>query len=749
MGDDDSNFRVLLKWDHTKYFYIGDHSETLLWDFIHSFDMWFGGADQILMSDFGVSSTAHKGLHHINVSQELLKFQGRKCGQFVKFILLVSLGKLVINLLICEKYGTNKRVTIRYWIKPGHSLALATTYSGAKCVISMDIRISNRCEIADGDPSTGFNGAERDALLALKAGFNHPFLNNNWTTNPQMCYMNKTPGWYGIKFLSNRVTGLLLENMGLTGTVKADALVNLTELSVLSFKNNSISGNLMDFSYNYKLTQIDLSRNEFEGPISASLLTLNLLESLQLQDNNLVGSIPNFNQSSLRQFNVSNNHLTGPIPDGTKVLQSFNSSSFSGNPGLCGPPSLTACGNSTSENDTSSSNGGGKPVFSSGLIIINVFAFIVIVLLFTIYCKKSMKLKKKIEKNRNAQEGVQMDEKKIEEGEEEKGKLIFMGGEERFELDDLLKASAEGLGKGNFGNCYKAMLVHGPVVVVKRLRDLRPLTSEEFTGQVQVIADQKHPNLLPLVAYCYSKEEKLLLHRFASKGNLYNRIHRGRGTRDRIPFRFRSRLSVAHSVARALEYLHLNTKSQAIVFHGNLKSTNVLFDENEMVLVSDYGLTTLMALPLAAQRMVSYKSPEYQSHKKVSEKSDVWSYGCLLLELLTGRVSSHSSPQGRNGVDLGSWVHRAVREEWTAEIFDVEILQQRSANHGMLRLLQLAIKCCDKSPEKWPEMGEVVGEIENVKVTYSPEEEDDLSSDRSYTDDSMSGPPSVIIGDER
>ena len=215
----------------------------------------------------------------------------------------------------------------------------------------------------------------------------------------------------------------------------------------------------------------------------------------------------------------------------------------------------------------------------------------------------------------------------------------------------------------------------------------------------------------------------------------------GKGKPTRIPFRWSSRLSVARGVARALEYLHLNTKSTNVVPHGNLKLSNVLLDENDGVLVTDYGLTSLVAAPLAAQRMIAFKSPEYQSHKKVSRKSDVWSYGCLLLELVTGRVSADSAPPGTNAVDLCRWVHRAVREEWTAEIFDVEIAVQRSANHGMLKLLQIAMRCCASSPENRPEMSEVAREVENIVVTADSEDEEEFSSmDRSLTDESMSTP---------
>ena len=102
---------------------------------------------------------------------------------------------------------------------------------------------------------------------------------------------------------------------------------------------------------------------------------------------------------------------------------------------------------------------------------------------------------------------------------------------------------------------------------------------------------------------------------------------------DRIPFKWDVRLSVTRGTARALEYLHLNTESQSIVPHGNLKSSNVLFDENDKVLISNYDLASLLALPIAIQHMVSYKSPKYRNGRKVSKQSDVWSYGYLLLEL--------------------------------------------------------------------------------------------------------------------
>lgn len=381
------------------------------------------------------------------------------------------------------------------------------------------------------DGSSGFHGYERDALLALKEGFNNSFLNHNWTGI--MCYMDTVPYWYGIQCLSGRVTGLILESMELTGEFKENAIVNLTELSTLSFRNNSLSGSLMDFADNQNLRIIDLSSNNFHGNIPTSLLNLNSLESLQLQNNNLTGSIPAFDQLSLKTFNVSNNHLSGEIPP-TRTLDYFNISSYFGNKNLCGPPTTcTAIQDVSESNNKNTDKKNNGSWFTAILIGVDVVVIVVILFLFIIYYKKYKDLRKEMKSKDILPKDEEHDSRIVERVREKrifegvKGKLVFVDDDDvtRFELDDLLKASAEGLGKGNFGNCYKAMMEVGPPVVVKRLRDLKPLSSEEFLRQVKAIADQKHPNLLPLLAYYNSKEEKLFLYRFAAHGNLFNRLH--------------------------------------------------------------------------------------------------------------------------------------------------------------------------------------------------------------------------------
>lgn len=199
--------------------------------------------------------------------------------------------------------------------------------------------LKNTCSFP-GDFDYGYHGEERDALFALRDSLNSTFLKENW--KGLMCYMNYPPKWYGIQCRNGRVAGIVLEGLGLSGTIIEDAFVNLTQLSVISFKNNLISGTLMDFSSNPKLSFIDMSLNRFQGHIHQSLTGLPNLTLLQLNDNHITGYLPAFRQTSLKYFNVSFNDLRGPVPD-TKVLQSFGYNSYLGNPEMCGPPTENPC----------------------------------------------------------------------------------------------------------------------------------------------------------------------------------------------------------------------------------------------------------------------------------------------------------------------------------------------------------------------------------------------------------------------
>jgi len=171
------------------------------------------------------------------------------------------------------------------------------------------------------------------------------------------------------------------------------------------------------------------------------------------------------------------------------------------------------------------------------LLILNVVLLLAIILLLILYYNTSKKLNRIVKGHINTFHEQEKDvetsiEKRIEIGEgttmmtvEERKELMFFNDETKFQMGELLRASAEALGHGIMGNSYKAMLNNGPTIVVKRLRDLKPFTKEEFANIVKMIADLKHPNLLPLLAYYHSREEKLMLYRYAQNGNLFSRLH--------------------------------------------------------------------------------------------------------------------------------------------------------------------------------------------------------------------------------
>ena len=218
---------------------------------------------------------------------------------------------------------------------------------------------------------------EKNALYVLKSIFNNSILNERWKGDPcDLAYP-----WYGIQCSTKgHIIGIELNDMGLSWKVDVNEFMNFPELVILSFQNNSLWGNVMNFSFNHKMNIINLSGNKLDRPIPSSLLSLSVLESLQLQDNNLAVTIPEFNQSSILFFNVSNKNLTGSIPK-TQTLQSFGSDSYSGNPGLYGPP-LTAT--SRSLNGTGEPPSGNSPPNSHGDIFKNIFLVFVVILIVAV-----------------------------------------------------------------------------------------------------------------------------------------------------------------------------------------------------------------------------------------------------------------------------------------------------------------------------------------------------------------------------
>lgn len=194
-----------------------------------------------------------------------------------------------------------------------------------------------------------------------------------------------------------------------------------------------------------------------------------------------------------------------------------------------------------------------------------------------------------------------------------------------------------------------------------------------------------------------------------------------------------TRISLVLGAARGLAKIHAEY-SAAKVPHGNVKSSNILLDKNGVACISDFGLSLLLNPVHAIARLGGYRAPEQEQNKRLSQQADVYSFGVLLLEVLTGRAPSSQYPSPARPrmeeepeqatVDLPKWVRSVVREEWTAEVFDQELLRYKNIEEELVSMLHVGLACVAAQPEKRPTMEEVVKMIEEIRVEQSPLGED-------------------------
>ncbi|XP_075506984.1 proline-rich receptor-like protein kinase PERK8 [Primulina tabacum] len=292
-----------------------------------------------------------------------------------------------------------------------------------------------------------------------------------------------------------------------------------------------------------------------------------------------------------------------------------------------------------------------------------------------------------------------------------------------FTYEELVEAtngfSAKNLlGEGGFGSVYKGRLADGREVAVKQLKIGGRQGEREFKSEVEIISRIHHRHLVSLVGYCISEDRRLLVYEYVPNNTLHFQL-RGRG---RPVMNWATRVKIAVGAARGIAYLHEDCHPRII--HRDIKSSNILLDDNFDARVSDFGLAKLAMdanthITTRVMGTFGYMAPEYASSGKLTEKSDVYSFGVVLLELISGRKPVDTSqPLGEES--LVEWARPLLSHALETQEFDGLVdprLEENYVDSEMFRMIEAAAACVRHSAAKRPKMGQIVRAFDSVEMS--------------------------------
>ncbi|XP_054783114.1 probably inactive leucine-rich repeat receptor-like protein kinase At5g48380 [Prosopis cineraria] len=564
------------------------------------------------------------------------------------------------------------------------------------------------------------NGTDTDifCLKSIQDSLEDPYntLKTSWNFNNKtegfICHFTGVDCWHDDE---NKVLNLKLSNMGLKGQFP-HAIQNCTSLTGLDLSINKLSGTIPADIYKLLkfVVTLDLSSNDFSGEIPVGLANCSYLNTLKLDQNRLTGQIPPqlAQLERLKTFTVTNNFLTGPVPSfGSKIA----ADSYSNNSGLCGAPLDPCQGKKANTAIIAGAAVGGVTVAALALGIV-AFFFV---------RRVSVKKEEDPEGNKWARslkgtKGIKVS--------------MFEKSVSKMKLSDLMKATnnfskSNIIGSGRTGTMYKAVLDDGGTwLMVKRLQESQ-YSEKEFASEMTTLGTVRHRNLVSLLGFCVAKQERLLVYKYMENGSLHDQLHPATGG---STMEWSLRLKIAIGAAKGLAWLHHSCNPRII--HRNISSKCILLDADFEPKISDFGLARLMN-PIDTHLStfingefgdLGYVAPEYTRTLVATPKGDVYSFGTVLLELVTGERPTHvaKAPETFKG-NLVEWISQLSSKSELQDAID-ESLLGKGVNDEIFQFLKVACNCVSPIPKERPTMFEVYQLLRAIASRYNFTADDDI-----------------------
>ncbi|WCJ27614.1 Leucine-rich receptor-like protein kinase family protein [Euphorbia peplus] len=578
-------------------------------------------------------------------------------------------------------------------------------------------------------------GGNISAEMGLSS--NLRYLNLSWNGNLQ----SRMPQELG--YLQN-LTVLDLRNAAIYGSIPAD-ICESGNLRILQLDGNSLTGLIpQEIGNCSSLNLLSLSHNNLSGPIPKSISKLNKLQILKLELNELSGEIPLElgELGNLLAVNISYNMLTGRLPT-EGIFPSLNPSALQGNLGICSPLLKGPCKMNvpkplvldpyaygsqnqahrpgfTSSSDTKTPHHKSL-LTASAIIAISAAVFIVFGVL--VISLLNISARRRLAFIDHALESMCSSSSRSG-SHSATGKLILFDSKssspEWISNPESILNKATEIGEGVFGTVYKVSLSSSgsreSVAAIKKLftSNLIPYP-EDFDREVRVLGKARHPNLIPITGYYWTPQLQLLVSEFAPCGNLQAKLHARLPCTP--PLTWANRFKIVLGTAKGLAYLHHSFRPPII--HYNIKPSNILLDENYNAKISDFGLARLLTkldkhvLSNRFQSALGYVAPELACQSlRVNEKCDVYGFGILILELVTGRRPVEYGED--NVVILNDHIRVLLEEGNVLECVDDSMGDY--PEDEVLPVLKLALVCTSQIPSSRPSMAEVVQIMQVIKT---------------------------------